>query len=140
MSRPNGRLGLLRSLGAALGGYAAIIVATTLGFTPLGGIIHLSAPLRVHALATVVAIVSGILGGMVAGWIGGRFPVRHALGAAACVVIESSLIIGLRRGTDPLWFEVLGAATLVLATVSGGYLWGSLRRQPGKSIATASRS
>ncbi|HXO26817.1 MAG TPA: hypothetical protein VOA80_05710 [Thermoanaerobaculia bacterium] len=120
---------ILRSIGAALAGYVAIILATTAGFTPLGGLIHLSAPPRVQVLATVVALAAGLLGGMVAAWLGGRSPVWHALGTATFVAAESTLVIGFRPSVDPLWFDLAGAATLIAATVAGGYLWGRLAQR-----------
>jgi hypothetical protein len=122
MPRSKG-LAVLRSLGAALAGYVAIVLATSAGFAPLGGLIHLSAPPRVQLLATAVAVGAGLLGGAVAAWIGGRSPVAHALGAAVFVAVESTYVIGFRPSADPLWFDVTGAATLLVSTVAGGYLW-----------------
>jgi hypothetical protein len=76
----------------------------------------------------------GLLGGAVAAWIGGRSPVFHALGAAAFVACESAYVIGFRPSADPLWFDLAGAATLLVATVAGGYLWQRLapRRADGQ--------
>jgi hypothetical protein len=128
MSPGRRALGALRSLGAALSGYVAIIVSTTVGFGSLGGIVHLAAPLRLHLLATAVAIVSGLLGGMVAAWVGGRLPIQHALGAAAFVAAETIVLLSAMPSADPLWFDLLGAATLFTATVAGGFLWGIRRR------------
>lgn len=136
MSRRKRVLVFLRSLGAAFAGYATIIVATTAGFTPLGGIIHLSAPLRIQFLATAVAIASGILGGMVAGWVGGRSAIRHAFGTAAFLAVESTVLIGFKPSADPLWFDIFGAATLITATVAGGYLWSRIRRDGNKPLVT----
>lgn len=119
---------LLRRLAAALSGYVAIVLATSAGFAPLGGIIHITAPLRVHALATAIAIASGILGGMVAGWVGGRASAGDAFGTAACVAIESAFVIGFQSSSDPLWFDLFGAATLIGATIAGGLLWSLVSR------------
>jgi hypothetical protein len=76
----------------------------------------------------------GLLGGAVAAWIGGRSPVFHALGAAAFVAFESAYVIGFRPSADPLWFDLAGAATLLVATVAGVYLWQRLapRRADGQ--------
>jgi hypothetical protein len=128
MPRSKG-LAVLRSLGAALAGYVAIVLATSAGFAPLGGLIHLSAPPRVQLLATAVAIGAGLLGGAVAAWIGGRSPVSHALGAAAFVAVESAYVIGFRPSADPLWFDLAGAGTLLVSTVAGGYLWQRLAQR-----------
>ena len=127
------RFVILRGFGAALAGYVAIILATTAGFTPLGGLIHLSAPPRVQLLATLVPLAAGLLGGMVAAWLGGRSPVLHALGTTAFVAAESTLVIGFKPSVDPLWFDLAGAATLIAATVAGGWLWRLLaRRRAGR--------
>jgi hypothetical protein len=137
MSQPKRLAVILRGLGAALAGYVTVIAATTVGFTPLGGIIHLSAPLRIHVLASAVAITSGILGGMVAGWVGGRSPVRHALGTAAFLTVESTVLIVFKPSPDPVWFDVFGAVTLIAATVAGGYLWGRVSRRRNEPLTTA---
>jgi len=139
MSHLRRTLRTLRSLGAALAGYVAIILATTVGFAPLGGIVHLSAPLRLQLLATAVAIASGVLGGMVAGWVGGRSPIRHAFGTAVFVAVETTALIGLKPSADPLWFDVFGAATLIAATLAGGYLWGRVTRHRYEALAAIGR-
>lgn len=59
-------LQILRSAGGVVLGYAVIVVCTSLGFGQLGGIIHLNAPIRIHVAALVVAVASGLLGGMTA--------------------------------------------------------------------------
>lgn len=126
------RFAVLRSCGAALAGYIVIVLATSAGFTPLGGLIHLSAPPGVQILATAVALAAGVLGGMVAACLGGRAPVLHALGSAALVAAETTLVIGFRPSADPLWFDLAGAATLIAATVAGGYLWRRLAQRRSK--------
>jgi len=137
MHQPRRTRVFLRSLGAAFAGYVTVIVATTVGFTPLGGIIHLSAPLRLQLLATAVAVASGILGGMVAGWVAGRSPIRHALGTTLFLAVESTFLIGFKPSQDPRWFDVFGAATLIAATVLGGYLWGRVVRHRHERLATS---
>jgi hypothetical protein len=117
----------LRSVSAALAGYVVIAAATSAGFAPLGGIVHVSASPTAHLLATAVAVLSGLLGGAVAAWIGGRAPVAHAAGTAACVAIESAFLLSSPRRLDPLWFDLLGAGTLIAATIAGGLLWSRLR-------------
>ncbi len=107
---------------AGFAGFVVIEIATIVGFTPLGGIIEVSAPIHIHVLATLVAIVSGLLGGAagtLAGGGGSRIPV---LVTAAIILVESTFIVLYRRGANPIWFEVGGAATLLGATLVGGLL------------------
>jgi hypothetical protein len=53
-------LKILRSLASILLGYIVIVICTIAGFKPLGGIIHLHAPLRIQAAGAFVAILSGL--------------------------------------------------------------------------------
>ena len=125
---------VLRSLAAVLAGYAAIVLSTSAAFTPFGGVVHLSAPRETHLLATAIAIACGLLGGAVAAWLGGRRPVRHALGTAALVALESTVLLGFGERSDPLWFDLLGAVTLLAATIAGGYLWDRVARSRADPI------
>lgn len=125
-------LGVLRRIGAGLLGFIVIEVATTVGFTPLGGIIMVTAPMRIQILATLVAIVSGLLGGMAASLAGGGASLLPVSISAGIIAIESTYILAFKRGANPLWYEFFGAATLLGATIAGGLL---IRR-----IALAKRS
>jgi len=113
---------LLRTGAGVLLGYAVIVVCTTIGFKPLGGIVHLHAPLPVQAAGALVAIVSGLLGGATAALVAGRHPVRHAAAVLIFLAIDTAVVLS-RADTDPAWFELSGSATLMLATVSGGVLY-----------------
>jgi hypothetical protein len=62
MSIPPKLLRVLRSAGAVVLGYAVIVVCTSVGFKPLGVIVHLNAPPRIQAAAAFVAVGSGLLG------------------------------------------------------------------------------
>lgn len=116
------RFTLLRSIASALLGYFVIVVCTSVGFRPLGGIVHLHAALRTQVAATLVAIVSGLLGGMTASIVAGRYPVRHAAAVLIFLSVDTAVVLS-RGSTDPAWFDLLGAATLMLATVCGGVLY-----------------
>ena len=111
-----------RSLAGALLGYFVIVFCTIAGFKPLGGIVHLRAPLRIQVAGVLVAIVSGLLGGVTASLIAGRHPVRHAAAVLILLIIDTAVVLSRGR-TDPVWFDLLGSATLMLATVSGGMLY-----------------
>ena len=115
-------LKLLRSLAGVLLGYFVIVLCTIAGFKPLGGIVHLHAPLRIQVAGVLVAIVSGLLGGVTASFVAGRHPVRHAAAVLIFLIIDTAVVLSRGR-TDPVWFDLLGSATLMLATVSGGMLY-----------------
>jgi hypothetical protein len=136
MARNLAWLRVLWRIGAGLVGFVVIEVATTVGFTPLGGIIMVTAPLRMHILATLVAIVSGLLGGMAASLSGGGVSLLPLCVTAGIITAESTFIIAFHRGTNPVWFEFFGAATLLGATIAGGLLvrrW-FLARQPARVL------
>ena len=121
---------VLRTLASVLLGYTVIVVCTIVGFKPLGGIVHVQAPLRIQAAGALVAIISGLMGGIVAALVAGRHPVRHAAGVLVFLFIDSAVVIS-RGSADPLWFDVFGSATLMLATVCGGVLYHLLIRRRG---------
>ena len=124
--RPN-QYQILRSTAAVVLGYAVIVVLTSIGFRQLGGIIHLNAPLRIQAAATFVAVASGLVGGMTAAFIGGSHPIRHATAVLIFLGIDTGVVLS-RGSADPLWFDLVGAATLMLATVCGGALYSVLSK------------
>jgi hypothetical protein len=121
-------LKILRSLASILFGYIVIVVCTIVGFKPLGGIVHLQAPLHIQAAGALVAIVSGLMGGVAAALVGGRHPVRHAAGVLIFLCVDTAVVLS-RGSTDPVWFDLSGSATLMLATVSGGVLYHLVTRR-----------
>lgn len=120
-----------RSLASVLLGYIVIVACTTIGFKPLGGVVHLHAPPRIQIAGALVAIVSGLLGGVTAALVAGRYPVWHAAGVLIFLVIDTGVVLS-RGGPDPLWFDLSGSATLMLATVAGGVLYHLLTRRDQK--------
>ena len=123
---------VLRSLASILLGYIVIVVCTIAGFKPLGGIVHLQAPLRIQAMGALVAIISGLMGGIVAALVAGRHPVRHAAGVLVFLFIDTAVVIS-RGSADPLWFDLFGSATLMVATVCGGVLYHLVTRRRSES-------
>ncbi len=125
-------------IAAGLAGFFVIEIGTTVGFEPLGGIIQVTAPLRVHVLATLVAIVSGLLGGIAASVAGGGASRVPVLVTSAIVAVESAYVIIYLRGANPVWFELGGGATLLGATLVGGLLvrrWLVARRRSRSASA-----
>jgi hypothetical protein len=121
-------LRILRSFASILLGYIVIVVCTTAGFKPLGGIVHLHALLSIQAAGVLVAISSGLLGGVTASFVAGRYPVRHAVGVLVFLFIDTAVVLS-RGSTDPVWFDLSGSATLMLATVGGGVLYHLVARR-----------
>ena len=113
---------LLRSGASVLVGYFVIVVCTSIGFKPLGGIVHVHAPLGIQAAGALVTVVSGLLGGVSAALVASRHPVRHAAAVLIFLAIDTAVVLS-RRDADPVWFELSGSATLMLATVGGGLLY-----------------
>lgn len=127
---------VLRTAASVLAGYGVIVVCTSLGFKPLGGVVHVHAPLGIQAAGALVAIVSGLLGGLTAALIAARHPVRHAAAVLIFLAIDTAVVLS-RGDADPAWFELSGSATLMLATVCGGllYRFATRRRPPGEPLS-----
>ncbi len=126
----------LRSAASVLVGYGVIVLCTSIGFTPLGGIVHVHAPLGIQAAGALVAIVSGLLGGASAALVAPAHPVRHAAAVLIFLAIDTAVV--LSRGADPAWFELSGSATLMLATIGGGVLYRRATRRhrlPGPPLS-----
>jgi hypothetical protein len=134
-------LKFLRSIVSVVVGYTVIVLCTVVGFRPLGGIIHLHAPPRTQAAGALVAIISGLLGGLITAFVAGRYPVRHAAAVLIFLCIDTGVVLS-RPSPDPHWFDLAGAATLMLATVCGGVLYSYLTsrlRNPGARNPAATR-
>ena len=131
-------LQILRSAGAVVLGYAVIVVCTSVGFGQLGGIVHLNAPVRIQAAATFVAVASGLLGGIIAALIAGSHPIRHATAVVIFLCIDTGVVL-FRGSVDPLWFDLMGAATLMLATVCGGAVYAVLSKRLGRPLSGSRR-
>ena len=79
-------------------------------------------PLHVLALAALGTIASGLLGGYLAARLGGDQPFRHTIAVLAFLSLDGIWVIVNNVGGHPLWYELSGAATLLLATAAGGWL------------------
>lgn len=124
----------VRTGASVLAGYGVIVVCTSIGFKPLGGIVHVRAPLGIQFLGAMVAVVSGLLGGGTAAFVARTHPVRHAAAVLIFLGIDTAVVLS-RADADPVWFELAGSATLMLATVGGGVLYqlASRRHRPPRS-------
>ena len=113
----------LRSIAAIAAGYAVIVVGTYLAFEVwLGGIGYFKSSALVLAAASVAAFASGLAGGYVAAWLGGRPHVLHAAGLILPLVLDTTYVVTSGKSSDPLWYDLVGAATLMVAAILGGFL------------------
>lgn len=105
-------------------GYGAIVGLTSLGFNGvLGGRTLYGGPSLILGAGMLVAVIAGLLGGYIAGFIG---PGRGLLNASLVLVplIGDTIFVLLffKRSTAPIWFDAIAAATLMICTVGGGFL------------------
>ncbi len=112
-----------RSIAAVVAGYAVIVVGTILAFEVLlGGIGYHKSSTRVLAVASVAAFASGFSGGYVAAWLGGRPQLLHAAGVLLPLILDTTYVVTSGVSSDPLWYDLVGALTLMVAAVFGGYV------------------
>jgi hypothetical protein len=96
-TEPDAPLG--RSAASVLFGCLVIVVSTTIGFGPLGGIVHRDAPLTLQAAGALVAVVSGLLGGVMAALVAGHHPVRHAVAVLLLPTIDTAVVLSRAEGS-----------------------------------------
>jgi hypothetical protein len=122
----------LRSVLAVSVGYVVIALGTTLTFEVwLGGIGYYKSSAFVLALATLGALASGFAGGLVAAWLAGRRPFLHAAAILLPIALDTTYVITSGISDDPVWFDLGGGASLVVAALFAGYLM-EIRGHSGK--------
>lgn len=120
---------ILRLGGAAVVGYALIVALTTLGFVGwLDDADLYRGDWLLKTQGTLVAVVAGLAGGLVAGLVGRRRPLLHATAVLPLLGIDTIYVLFVFPRTTPLGFELAGSLTLMAATLAGGWVVGSLRR------------
>lgn len=115
---------ILRSIGAVVAGFLVITAGTVFTFAVLvEDFGFYTASGRDMVVATLGALTSGVLGGMVAAWLAARRPLAHAAGLAVPIALDTASILAKRvPGSDPVWFDLGGSATLLAGALLGGYL------------------
>lgn len=125
----------VRFVAAGVFGYAIVAVLTSLGFNVWldGADLYRGGP-ALQIQGTLVALVSGLAGGAIAGSIGrlGRTdadgrprPALHALAVLPLLVVDTAYVLFVFEGTAPWWFDLAGSLVLMAATVAGGWLVGA---------------
>ena len=69
-----------------------------------------------------VALIAGLGGGYLAALIGGRRAIFHSALVLLPLAVDSFYVFFIFPRETPLWFEVLGSAGLMAATLAGGLL------------------
>jgi hypothetical protein len=115
---------IVRGLAAMIIGYAVIVLLTSVGFNGvLSGRPLYGGSLFDLVAGMMVAIISGLAGGCVAGFIGaGRGILNAALVLVPLTGDTIYVLFFFKKSTAPLWFDALASATLMACTVLGGIL------------------
>ena len=109
---------LLLAILAGVVGYVVIVALTTLGFVGwLDGADLYRGGWILKAQGTLVAVIAGLAGGSVAGFIGRRRPVLHAVAVLPLIAVDTAYVLFVFPRTTPAWFELAGSLTLALSTV-----------------------
>jgi hypothetical protein len=111
-------------------GYALIVVLTSFGFNVLlGGRPLYGGSALLLGAGMLVAVISGLAGGFIAGRIGaGRGLINAAL-VLVPLVIDSIYVLFFFEGSNaPFWFDAMASGTLMFFTLLGGFLSERSRR------------
>ena len=113
----------LRYAAAAVAGYLLIALGNVLTLEILlGGFTYTASSAGALAVAAVGSVLAGLAGGYLAGWIGGPWPVSHALGVLVFLGLDTFHVLTSGISSDPLWFDAMASAGLMAATVLGGFV------------------
>ena len=122
-------MSVVRAVAAIVAGYAVIVALTTAGFNGWlkGANLYLGGP-TMMLKGMSVALIAGLVGGYIAALIGGRRPILHSALVLLPLSADSFYVFFIFSRETPLWFEVLGSASLMAATVVGGLVRNFQRR------------
>lgn len=114
-----------------------VVLITLVQETWLGGIGWNESPLDILALGGFLTAVSGAAGAVIATAIArprGRLP---AIIMSSLIVLETTALLLTGRASGPLWFDVVAAASLIVAILIGAELFlrsTSPRRHPSPVV------
>ncbi len=123
-----------RSIGAVITGFAVVTLGTIFTFTVLvDDFGYYTSGLAELVIGACGAAASGLAGGAVAGWLAARKPLQHAAALALPIALDTaSIVAAAGPGSDPLWFDLGGSATLLASAVVGG--WMVARRRSSAAV------
>lgn len=120
---------MLRSFFAVLAGYIVMMLIVGMAtfilqaIFPAWFLAGTPPPPAYLVLSVAYSLVAGFLGGWLAGRIGRRKEVLHALGTAVLATVMSlipALFYGVR--TEPRWLQAVPSAAMPLMAVVGGWV------------------
>ena len=110
-------------------GYVVIALGQTVVLELLlGGRLAPSSSPTTLAAATLGTIASGLTGGYLAARLGGGRPLLHASVVVILLALDTIFVVVNRLDGNPIWFDLGGSLTLILATVAG--CWLRIRQRP----------
>ena len=113
----------LRWLAAGLVGYLVIALLTTLVLEVwLGGASVLESGPRVFLFATAGVLFSGVIGGVTSGLFARKRALSYAAATLVFLAADTIFITVNQVGDDPAWFKLASGASLMVATLAGGWL------------------
>ena len=119
---------VLRSILAPVLGFVVISLGTILTFNVLFGQPAPDAPASVLIPGTIGAVLSGLLGGLTAGFIAPWRPILHAAAIWIFIAIDTTSV--LRNSGGAIWFDLAGSGILALTALFGGYLASKWKKSP----------
>jgi len=122
------------AIGVVLGYAVMVLLITLVQEVWFGGVGWSKSSLAVLVTAGFFTALAAALGAVVATALArasGRIP---AIIMSGLVVIETTALIATGRVGGPFWFDVVAAASLVVAILAGAELFLRLRRPSGESL------
>ena len=119
---------VLRTVAGVVFGYWVLAMLITLAFERgLGGVSYSKSSLGVLVLAGFCGFASAVIGGAAAVWISGIRAWVPALIMSVLVVIETTWLLSTGRAEGPVWFDALGALSLIAGIQLGAAIASRLR-------------
>lgn len=101
-------------------GYVVVAFGTIVTFNHVVGQVSSTSPPSQLIWGSVGAAISGLLGGITAGFIAPKAPVWHAAATWILLALDTAAVIATR--TEPLWFDLAGSGLLALTAFIGGVI------------------
>lgn len=120
----------LRTVAGIVAGYLSMVVLITLvQETWLGGVGWEKSSPGVLFVAGALTFLAAVAGGLIGSAIAGshRWP---GLVMSVLVVVETTYLVASGTVTGPLWFDLLGSASLVVGILLGTEVIARRRRSP----------
>ena len=112
----------VQSIVSVLVGYALMVVLITLVQEGIfGGVSYTGSPLPELGIAGFLTVLSAVIGGGVTALLAPHKRLAHASIIAVLVALETASF-AVRGGTgtgDPIWFDVMAGASLMVGAVGG---------------------